>query len=346
MPATQLIKVLRARALSSDARAGSWSRNKARREQHHFIYANWPRLLLATSVMLVSVLLVVAVMPTDFSRGMALGGGLASIIGLLTVLVLQVTGTAPAMMGGQGEQWTASELRPLQRQGWKVVHHVSLRAWDIDHVLIGPGGAFAIETKWSAQSWASESGRVARAASQAAGNARDLSRWAPFRKAGIDVQPLVMLWGGGGRSSDAAKEIRQLNGVVVVPGQSAGKWRKDLPSDVLTHEQIEAGWLALDAQVRVRDERELEPVLPSVERLVWLTLSTVSAAALGVVTAAWLLSLAGALWAWVPLCAAAVLLPLPLRKHDVGRFPVLGWQAGVVGTVVVAGLAGGLSLVL
>lgn len=298
--------------------------------------------------MLVSVLLAAAVMPTPCSRGMVLGAGLASIAGAVTVLVLQVTGTAPAMMGGQGEQWTASELRPLQRRGWRVVHHVSLRSWDIDHVLIGPGGAFAVESKWSAHPWVLDPAedRVAKAATQAASNARDLRLWAPFRKAGIDVQALVMLWGPSLRSPEAARGLKHLHGAVVVPGPSAADWREDLPSDVLTREQVEAGWLALDAQVRLRDERELEPVLPSVERLVTLAAATVIMAALGVVTAAWLLPLVGRLWAWVPLCAAVALLPLPLRRHEAARFPVLGWQAGVLGTVAVAGLAGGLSVVL
>lgn len=76
------------RSLASEARAGSWSRNKARREQRRFIRENWSRLLPAVLVMLTSVLIVVAVMPSAFSRGMALGAGLASTVAVLVVLVL------------------------------------------------------------------------------------------------------------------------------------------------------------------------------------------------------------------------------------------------------------------
>ncbi len=178
-------------------------------------------------------------------QGVVLGAGLASSAGVLASLVRQVTGTAPAMMGGQGEQWTASELRPLQRRGWRVVHHVSLRPWDIDHVLIGPGGAFAIETKWSAQPWVLEpaEARVLSAARQAADNARDLRLWAPFRKAGIDVQPVVMLWGPAA-TPDGLGVPTDLDGATVMRGSHAPAWRTRLANNVLSPEQVEAGWLA------------------------------------------------------------------------------------------------------
>ncbi len=346
MSAPQLTKRLRARALSSDARAGSWSQNKARRAQRQFVRANWRRLLLGVTLMLSSVMIVFALMPTAFSRGVVLGAGLASSAGVLASLVRQVTGTAPAMMGGQGEQWTASELRPLQRRGWRVVHHVSLRPWDIDHVLIGPGGAFAIETKWSAQPWVLEpaEARVLSAARQAADNARDLRLWAPFRKAGIDVQPVVMLWGPAA-TPDGLGVPTDLDGATVMRGSHAPAWRTRLANNVLSPEQVEAGWLALEAHVRVRDEREHEQTVLSVEQLSSRAVSTVIAGAAGAVFAAWALKGLGTVWGWLPLCAAAALLPQPLRRHDVTRLPVLAWQSGVAGAVLLAGLAGGMSLV-
>lgn len=335
----EVVKVLRARALASDARAGAWSRNKARREQHRFLRQNWMRLLAVGLVMLTSVLVVGMLMPTAFTRGFALGCGLAATVGALAYMVLQMTGTAPAMMGGQGEQWTASELRPLQRRGWRVVHHVSLRAWDIDHVLIGPGGAFAIETKWSAQPWVLEpvEERLRKAAKQAAGNARDLRLWDPFRKAGIDVQPVVMLWGPGLRSRGALKALVPVDDAVVVSGPFAARWRDNLPAGVLTDEQVDAGWWALEKQVRLRDDLDLEAAPKSVGQLATATIATVIAAAAGVVLAASLISLVGPLWLWVLACAASALLPLPLRRWEPARLPLLAWQTGLIGVVLVAG---------
>lgn len=343
--APRLTKHLRARALSSDARAGSWSRNKARRAQREFVRAKWRQLLLGVTVMLLTVMIGFALMPTAFSRGLFLGAGLAATVGAFAYLILQVTGTAPAIMGGQGEQWTGSELRPLQRCGWRVVHHVALRSWDIDHVLIGPGGAFAIETKWSAQPWvlAPAESRVQRAASQAAGNARDLRLWTHFRKAGIDVKPVVMLWGPAA-GPDELEGPMDVQGTLVMRGSQAGTWRAGLVSGVLSSEQVEAGWLALDEHVRRRDEHDQEDVLLSVEQIFSRTVSTLIAGGAGVVLAASALRTVGSLWAWVPLCAAAALLAQPLRRYAITRLPALAWRSGVIGTGALAGLAGALSL--
>ncbi len=54
-------------------------------------------------------------------------------------------------LGWFGERLTAEELEPLKAQGWQIFHDVPVSAgkaeWNIDHVAVGPGGVFAIETK-------------------------------------------------------------------------------------------------------------------------------------------------------------------------------------------------------
>lgn len=342
---------IRRRTLAGDARAGSWARNKARRQQRRFLRENWVRLSAACTVVLAAVGPAAAVMPTPFTRGLLLGVGLTSTAAFVVVWAMQVTGTSPTLMGAQAEQWTASELRPLQRQGWRVVHHVSLRAWDIDHVLLGPGGAFAVETKWSSNEWTIEPGDpwVAQAVRQVTGNARDLRLWSPLRKAGIrEVQPVLILWGAGLRCAGAPAVPVVIDGVVVVPGPAAAVWRRALPDDILTAEQVDAGWRVLDAQVRVRDEREgaSEPTPLSVEQLFTRAAGTALAALAGVLTTAWLVTPTGASWAWLSLCAAAAFVPHRLRRRKPLRLPVLAWQTGVVGTVLIAGGIGALNTVL
>ncbi|GHE76894.1 hypothetical protein GCM10017778_73290 [Streptomyces vinaceus] len=50
--------------------------------------------------------------------------------------------------GLAGERRVGQELERLERQGWRVLHSIPLpRQVDIDHLLIGPGGVFAINTK-------------------------------------------------------------------------------------------------------------------------------------------------------------------------------------------------------
>ncbi|MEV7445236.1 nuclease-related domain-containing protein [Streptomyces sp. NPDC091204] len=54
----------------------------------------------------------------------------------------------PWRTGLAGERRVGEELDRLTRQGWRVLHSVPLpRQVDIDHLLIGPGGVFTINTK-------------------------------------------------------------------------------------------------------------------------------------------------------------------------------------------------------
>jgi hypothetical protein len=51
--------------------------------------------------------------------------------------------------GVAGEQRTARLLGPLERQGWVVLHDLAVpgSAANIDHLVIGPGGVFVIDSK-------------------------------------------------------------------------------------------------------------------------------------------------------------------------------------------------------
>ncbi|MEV8563354.1 nuclease-related domain-containing protein [Streptomyces sp. NPDC051917] len=50
--------------------------------------------------------------------------------------------------GLAGERRVGAELSRLGRHGWRVLHSISLvNKVDIDHLLIGPGGVFSINTK-------------------------------------------------------------------------------------------------------------------------------------------------------------------------------------------------------
>ncbi len=92
-------------------------------------------------------------MPAGFARGALVGSACTSVLGWLAFWVVQASGTAPKMMGDQAERWTAGDLRKLRRREYKVVNAIMLKRWDIDHVLLGPSGAYAVETKWSATPW-------------------------------------------------------------------------------------------------------------------------------------------------------------------------------------------------
>jgi hypothetical protein len=52
-------------------------------------------------------------------------------------------------MGWLGEQAVAEQLQPLFADGYRIFHDVpGSGKWNIDHVVVGPAGVFAIETKY------------------------------------------------------------------------------------------------------------------------------------------------------------------------------------------------------
>lgn len=249
----------RQRELAGNARSGSFARFKARTQQRAFLRANW-RLFGAFSVIGLGVCVAAArSMPNEFLSGVVVGAGVVALPGALWILTTQMTGTVPVMMGVEAEQWTADALRRLTRRGWRLVNHVALKREDIDHVLIGPGGAYAVETKWSS-SWASSYGRdrIADGIVQARENARDLTRWHDFKSLGIAPEPVLVLWGPGLSGWPPADRIRLMGGVTVVIGPALGDWTGRLLTTHLTADQIAKGWSALEDHVGRRDPIEQE----------------------------------------------------------------------------------------
>jgi hypothetical protein len=191
-------------------------------------------------------------------------------MGLVAFWVVQVTGTAATMMGDLAEQWTASELRRLRRRGWRVVNDVPLEGRNLDHLLIGPGGVVAVETKWSATPWdlRRNDNRVIDAARQAQACARTIALWSNVKRTGAAVEPVVLLWGGG-LSRHQATPARQVAGCLVVSGPHARAWTDALPDDVLTAAQVDRLWHAVDGLLKMRDGFEVarSPDPPSMSTL-------------------------------------------------------------------------------
>ena len=49
--------------------------------------------------------------------------------------------------GASGEEQVGAVLAGMETDGWRAVHDIDLGRGNVDHVAIGPGGVFAIETK-------------------------------------------------------------------------------------------------------------------------------------------------------------------------------------------------------
>lgn len=51
------------------------------------------------------------------------------------------------LQGAEGERAVATVLAQLEGNGWQALHDVSLGHGNVDHILVGPGGIYTIETK-------------------------------------------------------------------------------------------------------------------------------------------------------------------------------------------------------
>ncbi|HET8956428.1 MAG TPA: nuclease-related domain-containing protein [Solirubrobacterales bacterium] len=49
--------------------------------------------------------------------------------------------------GAEGEEVVGAVLEGLVADGWQVIHDVSFGRGNIDHVVVGPGGLYTVETK-------------------------------------------------------------------------------------------------------------------------------------------------------------------------------------------------------
>jgi hypothetical protein len=73
-------------------------------------------------------------------------------VGALIGLWIAIADSPPAhierwLRGTRGERKTERALRPLSRLGWSFFHDLPTGRGNRDHVAVGPGGVFLIETK-------------------------------------------------------------------------------------------------------------------------------------------------------------------------------------------------------
>lgn len=113
----------------------------ARGQAHAFA----TRMLVAIGLLL---LLLLGVGPVLGLRGPALiGVELAALAGMVVADRVYSRRFDSWLQGAEGEESVGRALEALEPQGWYAVHDISLGRGNVDHVAIGPGGIFAIETK-------------------------------------------------------------------------------------------------------------------------------------------------------------------------------------------------------
>jgi len=92
---------------------------------------------------------------TGTSQRVVLGGTLITLVAFMLWIARQLTARLDEWrdryLGYFGERVVAEALEPLKARGWSVFHDVpaggKVKRLNLDHVVVGPGGVFAIETK-------------------------------------------------------------------------------------------------------------------------------------------------------------------------------------------------------
>jgi hypothetical protein len=195
----------------------------------------------------------------------AVGGGLGSLLaprlglvagGLAAVLAgwgLRFRPSPDARAwrrGAAGERRTARLLGPLERQGWVVLHDLAVpdsRA-NLDHLVIGPGGVFVIDSKqYRGRLQLDPTGRLWHGRYPLAPTLRAVSFEADqaaqvLPDPGVAVVPIVAVHGA---RVPWGKVV--IDGVPVVPARRLPSMLRQLPA-VLGPERV--AWLADQARIR------------------------------------------------------------------------------------------------
>ncbi len=152
----------------------------------------------------------------------------------------QLAGTTSLSNGRDAEAWTSKELRKVCGPGWHVVDGISFAFHDVDHVLVGPGGVYAVETKYSDSTIDLSSRRGQECAARWAEQALEGARSIRLLLWDLDVDhvyPGVVAWG-----SEISGNPRFINGVPILrPGDLQEvwmPWRRD--QQVLNESQVNA----------------------------------------------------------------------------------------------------------
>lgn len=187
-----------------------------------------------------------------FAFFMGAGVGSLAVMGLVAFQVLDPVGSR-LYAGLEGEQNTAREIRKLRRAGWRVVNNLYFQTGEVDHVAVGPGGVFVIESKSSKADfdYLVRQGQVGRWGAQASSGVVKVRGLIKTRAGhAVDVGALLVMWSPGQPDEPTTLE----KGVVRVAGWDLRSYLKALP-EMLDRTVVEDIARELEEAARGFDER-------------------------------------------------------------------------------------------
>jgi hypothetical protein len=233
--------------LASQMRAGAHMRRQLRSEQKAWLARNWRVAAVTFGLGAVSAIAAHVLLPAQFAPFL-IGAIVASCGWWVYTLTLELGGQANLRSGLTAEEWTAIELLGLHSKGWRTANHVMIEYGDVDHAALGPGGFFAIETKFRSNWDRADLQGIARQGQLGADRLRP--RLGPKASA----RSIVVMWGP--KVNEIFPEPFQIDGVTFCRGRRFADYLLGLPV-ALEKTEIDKAFSQLESNVRLRDLREI-----------------------------------------------------------------------------------------
>jgi hypothetical protein len=244
-------------------RPGERARQELRHEWIHAARMNLCMFLVAGLVGIAGVAFLL-VLPTPlWIRTFEIGIFLTAMVGAIAWVLHLTTGTHNRYLGKIGEEQTEEAVLGRRRRwnGWRVINGLYFRGHgDIDHVLVGPGGVFVFESKWTSVPWKVDKEGIIGTEGrdpliQARHGALKIERMLRFgpERFDVTVHPVVILWGPG--APQMSQGWAEVDGVLIAEGRCRRKWIRQLNRSALQRPLVESVTRTLEAQLNRQVER-------------------------------------------------------------------------------------------
>jgi hypothetical protein len=255
-------------------RPGELARQELRQDWKRTARQNLSTLLVAGGVSIAYVVFLFLMPMPLWMRTFMLGIFVTAMLCALAWVLHLSTGAHNRYLGKIGEEMTAEAVLNRRRRwnGWRLVNGLYFRGHgDVDHVLVGPGGIFALESKWTFVPWQVGQGGIIGPeerdpllqACDGAHKIEGLLRYGPERF-DVVVHPVVVLWGPGAPS--LTEGWVEVDGVLVAEGRRQRKWLRQLNRSDQKQPLVESVTRTLEAQLVRQVDRPRVTATPQVRR--------------------------------------------------------------------------------
>ncbi len=139
-----------------------------------------------------------------------------------------------------GARLTAERLRELPAPPWRVVYEIGAGSLgSVDHVVLGSGGAIAIETVFADRPTGSDDPLLLASAAVLRSEVADFTE-----PVGVECAVAARVYWGTPQP-DLPAGVELAPGFVAVDGQRLIEWLAELPAGGLAGAQIDLGWQAV-----------------------------------------------------------------------------------------------------